>query len=294
MICDLRIHLELNANEMNKNRDLSGYLLQKAKNLYNRKCNFGFYVIDIESIVLEGEIEIISFNLSAHGSVFLIVSALCMQYNTFDIAVGCQITKIDEQGTLICANDHLNAKVRVKDQIYKTDELIPLIILKGEYSVYQSKISTFASDFVPLKRPITSCVIGDYSEMKLYNFDETDRLEAELKELENDPHKKKIRKKFDAMMFEPPALKSAGNIRNFKLEQEYVLIITGVASTDSNYYIIEGTAVDYPEVKFHDAHTMLVKNYNKSLTNMIRLLQYYDAEKFENDDYIWKHYASKK
>lgn len=294
MICNLELRIELDANEMHKNKDISEYILQKTQRMYNGKCYNAMYIISIEKIESEGPIEIVSFNLSANGRVCVVVSAKYMQYGMHDIALGCVVTNIDERGTLLCANDHLNAKVKVKNQIYKKGRAIPIIIKKCLYSLFQEKISAYAYDFTPIDRPVNYFIISNDSERKLYYFNETDALEKELEELTLD--KKSIRKEFDKMFLgsrSAEKLKPAGSIRDFKLDQEYVLVLSAVPSTDSNYYVTAGASIDYPEISFLDAHKMLVKNYNKSLYNTIRFLQYYDKEKFEQDRDIWSQYISK-
>ncbi len=281
--------MALDPHEIYKNNDISEYFLEKAKRIYEGICYKKMYIVKVVSIEWESEIEIIDFNLDACGKVRLIIKVEYLQYGTYDILVGCRVNKVEQAGTLMCSNDHVNVRVHPRNPIYAEKRLIPAIVMNVLYSINSKKISVRAVDFSPIKYPVLEFAWDEYSERKLASLEETESLEKEVAGLDQ-----KLRKKFDELMSFAEVPRPAGSIKNFNPKPGYIIVLTLLKSTDDSYYTVSGTAKDYPKCTFTELHEMLIQNYNKSLRNMITLLRYYDQNTYDQDRDIWDLYLSNK
>lgn len=289
MYCNIRIELALDPVDIYGNKDKSDYFLQKTRSIYEGICYKKMFIVKVLSIEWESEIEIIDFNLDACGKVRLILKVEYLQYSTYDIIVGCRVNKVEQIGTLMCSNDNVNVRVHPRNPIYAEKRLIPAIVMNVFYSINSKKISARAVDFSPIKYPVLEFAWDEYSERKMASLEETESLEAELAGLDQN-----LRGRFDSLMSYNKVAASAGSIKKFNPKPGYIVILTMLKSTDDSYYLTPGKSKDYPKCSFNELHEMVVKNYNKSMRNMITLLRYYDKEKYDQDKDIWDMYVSNK
>ncbi len=285
-IRNIEVEIELATKDMFV-KDISAFLLQKAKKIYEKRCFDQVYILEVRQLLWESDITIFSSNLSAHGKVGLILEISYIKYEDWDFAI-CEIQKIDQNGRMVCTGQTFRANIRPTNQIYKVGRTIPIIIRACQYPLNFDKFSVLGIDFTPVVYPILEILIDPESEKKIANLEETLALEEIVKKL--DQEKKGIRKSFDNMISYHDLGKAAGSIKNFDPKPNYVLKITSVRSDDDKYYQFQGETRDYPTFTYLEAHQMLVNGYNKSLRNMVTLLEYYTPEKFAEDEDIWKIY----
>ncbi len=281
---ELNIEIELTAAEMLQNKNLDEYVFQKAKRLYEKRCYDRIYILEVKKLVWMGDVVIISFNLSANGKVCITILVSYIQYTHLDFAI-CKVNMIRSNGNLVGSNSFMQVEVRPTNPIYKIGREIPIIVRACRYHLNARSFATHAIDFCPVDYPVMEMQINE-SERKLADFSETDELEGRLKEI----GKGALREKFDNMISYKKLGKPAGKLRDFNPKANYIVKMSAVPSVDDNYYQDAGESKIYETFDFYEVHTMLVANYNKSLRNMITLLEHYDDSKFAADADIWKLY----
>jgi hypothetical protein len=287
MIDSIFIRMDVTPSEMHRS-DLSEFLLEKTKQLYEKRCFKKRYIIEVIRIIYEGEIVIQPFNLSSNGSIDMEIEIKFLYFSEGDIITNCKIGNIDTQGRYICTNEFMNARIKVAKPIYKVGRIIPIVVKGCKFTNYNNKMSIFGTDIALFSSEKLHLKVADVPDA--VSEDNFNRLHSEMLELESELEllqKNNLKNKFNELLF--PISKEGrkvGSIKKFK-EVEGKCYSIGIRPTDDdNYYEIEDTMC--ASASAADVHATLIQARNKSLRNMISLLSWYDDEKFEADSDIWK------
>lgn len=124
--------------------------IKVLKDNYQGRCYKGAYIIDIESILKNSDLEISRNHLDGRGSSFVMFKANVIQRDEGDLVAKCKIIK-RKDGRMFAETKYSNVILLNHDllKIVKEGDIIPIIVKKSRYTPLRNKISVFAVPFVP-------------------------------------------------------------------------------------------------------------------------------------------------
>jgi hypothetical protein len=280
--------MDLTPMEMDSS-GLSDVIFEKVKKTYEKKCMKLKYIYEVVEILSEGEIIIHSYDNSGMGSIDLQILVKYLYFTKGDIIVNCRIGHIDPLGKYICSSEFVKSKVVVENPIYKIGRSIPIVIEGCKYTVYDAYIAVYGTDLTKFGNNSLLLRVASIPNATTAAMYEELQLEmTELYEEFSKIQKPDLLQKFSDMLFSKNGGgKIGGKIKKFTANVGDIIIVAIRPPTDDNYYVAEKTDMCADASAF-DVHASIIQAYNKSLRNMVKLLSWYDDEKFEADADIWK------
>ncbi len=326
----LLTQIELNLTISNINsiytNDFNNMILQECKKKYENKCLDEQYIISINKVIKRSMSNLIHRDLDAKIRIYVIVEALVMRFDKYDVITNMIVNKIIPKNKigiydlLECSNENCKALIKLDSNLteYKINDIIPIKIGSSLLKILNSQVLINAYPFVPHKMEKNAYYIHKSLNKETKDFTNlVSILESKLKPIENNLNSKRYIY-FDKLLYpfkeivknhigkSVDLIQFVNNIDHY--EDKYVYIDQTINLSELKVSILTTDEIlNYNKKNNNDNNDMIMINNNTSFISILLftfikhidllndlITTYSDDNVFEQHKYLWKLYESYK
>lgn len=150
----LETNIAIGEMEIIYSKDYDNIILNKGKEIYEKKCYKNQYIYSIDSIVKRSLCKLIKRNADGFIRFDIIYNITIIKPNIGDIICNVTVDNIinnNDQNILHCNNDHILAFLDNTNKLDITiDQVIPIIVGGIEFNIFKPKILINSYPFIPI------------------------------------------------------------------------------------------------------------------------------------------------
>jgi hypothetical protein len=141
--------------------------LDELNSKYAGRCYLSMFILEFVQIIKRGEPMAKAKVLDGSMYCDLLVEARGTAYEKMEIAHNCKIVHIEKNGDMIGLSEDTFAHIKnvQKTNIYKVDDVVPLIVCSARYRTFAERMNVAAVPIMPIKKDLVFYRVDMASDM---------------------------------------------------------------------------------------------------------------------------------
>ncbi len=127
-------------------------LLNILRHRFELKCYKGCFILKINRVLRESELEISQGGAPDHGTICVTMEVTAIEYGEREVITGCIVDNRDSTHMLTCHTEYASIMVRAENTAsINKGQIIPISVIKCRYTIGSNQISVYAQLYVPAR-----------------------------------------------------------------------------------------------------------------------------------------------